>query len=144
VTAHPGRFRAFATLPMSDPHKAADELTRAVEELGFVGAMISGQTRGVFLDDPSVRPVLAAAERLGVPIYPHPGPPPAAVREAYFSGLESAVAGALSTFGWGWHAECGMHVLRMVVSGVFERQPRPAADRRAHGREPAVLAGPGR
>lgn len=27
------------------------------------------------------------------------------------------------TAGWGWHAECGMHVLRMVVNGVFERFP---------------------
>lgn len=58
-----------------------------------------------------------------MPIYLHPGPLPAAVRVAYFSGLEPAVAGALSTFGWGWDAECGMHVLRMVVSGVFERHP---------------------
>lgn len=123
VTAHPERFRAFATLPMSDPRLAADELTRAVQDLGFVGTMISGQTRGVFLDDPSVAPVLAAAQRLNVPIYLHPAPPPAAVKEAYYSGLDAAVAGALSTFGWGWHAECGMHLLRMVVSGVFERFP---------------------
>lgn len=121
VAAHPDRFRSFAALPMSDPLAAADELARAVEELGFVGAMIFGQTRGVFLDDASVRPVLNAAERLGVPIYLHPAPPPRSVQEAYYSGLEPSLAGALSTFGWGWHAECGMHVLRMVVSGVFEQ-----------------------
>lgn len=124
VTAHPDRFRAFATLPMCDPKASAAELGRAVEELGFVGAMIHGQTHGVFLDDPSADPVLATAERLGVPVYLHPAEPPPAVRAAYFSGLEPALAGTLATAGWGWHAECGLHVLRMVVGGVFERFPR--------------------
>lgn len=123
VAAHPDRFRAFATLPMSDPELASDELSRAVNDLGCVGAIIFGQTNGVFLDDPSVRPVLANAERLKVPIYLHPAPPPAAVREAYFSDLQPNVASTLSTGGWGWHAECGLHVLRMVVNGVFQRFP---------------------
>jgi uncharacterized protein len=121
MAAHPGRFRAFATLPMCDPKASAAELSRAVGELGFVGTMIHGQTRGVFLDDPSVDPVLRTAERLGVPVYLHPAEPPPAVRAAYFSGLEPAVASTLATAGWGWHAECGLHVLRMVVGGVFER-----------------------
>jgi predicted TIM-barrel fold metal-dependent hydrolase len=123
VAAHPGRFRAFATLPMCDPKASAAELTRAVEELGFVGTMIHGQTHGVFLDDRSADPVLATAERLGISVYLHPAPPPTAVRTAYFSGLEPAVAATLATAGWGWHAECGLHVLRMVMGGVFERFP---------------------
>ncbi len=123
VEAHPDRFRAFATLPMSAPDQAVPELRRAVDELGFLGTMIHGQTNGAFLDDPSVRPVLACAEQLGVPIYLHPAPPPPAVFDAYYSGLEPDIAAALATAGWGWHAECGMHVLRMVVGGVFERYP---------------------
>jgi hypothetical protein len=123
VAAYPDRFRAFATLPMCDPSASAVELSRAVEELGCVGTMIHGQTHGVFLDDPSANPVLATAERLGVPVYLHPAEPPPAVRAAYFSGLDPAVAGTLATAGWGWHAECGLHVLRMVVGGVFERFP---------------------
>lgn len=123
VTAHPDRFRAFATLPMSAPGQAVSELRRAIDGPGFLGAMIHGQTNGVFLDHPSVEPVLAAAERLGVPIYLHPAPPPPAVEEAYYSGLQPDLAAALATAGWGWHAECGMHVLRMIVGGVFERHP---------------------
>jgi uncharacterized protein len=123
VSTYPDRFRAFAALPMSDPAGAVDELTRCVEELGFLGAMIHGQTDGVFLDHPSVRPVLAAAARLDVPIYLHPAPGPAAVQDAYFSGLAPEVGACLSTSGWGWHSECGMHVLRMAVAGVFEELP---------------------
>jgi predicted TIM-barrel fold metal-dependent hydrolase len=123
VAARPDRYRAFATLPMSAPGAAIAELRRAVEELGFVGAMIHGQTNGVFLDHPSVRPVLGCAEKLGVPIYLHPAPPPPAVRDVYYAGLDPAAAAALATAGWGWHAECGMHVLRMVLGGVFEELP---------------------
>ena len=123
VAAHPDRFRAFVTLPMTDPAAAVDELERGVNELGFLGAMIHGQTRGVFLDDASVRPILAAAERLDVPIYLHPAPPPSAVIETYYSGLTEEVEACLSTSGWGWHSETAMHVLRMVANGVFEELP---------------------
>jgi predicted TIM-barrel fold metal-dependent hydrolase len=121
---YPDRFRAFAALPMTDPAGAVDELERCVGELGFLGAMIHGQTRGVFLDHPSVLPLLAAAERLEVPIYLHPAPPPAAVRQTYYSGLSEEVEACLSTSGWGWHSETAMHVLRMVAGGVFEQLPQ--------------------
>jgi predicted TIM-barrel fold metal-dependent hydrolase len=123
VARYPARFRAFAALPMTDPAGAVDELGRSVEELGFLGAMIHGQTRGVFLDDQSVRPILAAAAKLDVPIYLHPAPPPIAVMETYYSGLPEEVEACLSTSGWGWHSETAMHVLRMVAGGVFEELP---------------------
>lgn len=123
VAAHPSRFAAFASLPMTAPDRAADELRRAVQELGHVGAMIHGHTNGVFLDSPTVRPVLAAAEQLRVPIYLHPTFPPPAVATAYGNGLPPDVAFALTTSAWGWHAECGMHVLRLVMGGAFERFP---------------------
>ena len=55
VTAHPDRFAAFALLPVTVPDAAADELERAVSELGFAGAMISGTIDGRFLDDPVSR-----------------------------------------------------------------------------------------
>lgn len=124
VAAHPDRFRAFASLPMQDPDAAAGEARRAVEELGFVGVIVNGHTAGHFLDEPRFEPVLAAIEALGVPIYLHPTYPPDAVMRAYFSELPSAdVAARLSTAAWGWHAETGLHVLRMVVGGAFERHP---------------------
>src|SRR2546421_569130 len=42
--------------------------------------------------------------------------------EAY-DVLAPAVTTLLSTSAWGWHAETGLHVLRMVVGGVFDRYP---------------------
>jgi predicted TIM-barrel fold metal-dependent hydrolase len=82
VREHPDRFAGFATLPTPAPEAAADELERAVAELGFKGAMINGHTAGRFLDDPAFAVLLERAERLGVPLYLHPTEPVAAVREA--------------------------------------------------------------
>jgi hypothetical protein len=125
VTAHPGRFGGFATLPTADPAAAADELERAVTELGLAGALVNSTlgSNGAFLDEPRFAPLLERFERLDVPLYLHPAPPSAALHEALYRGLPPAVAGRLATGAWGWHAEAGLHVLRMIATGVFDRYP---------------------
>jgi predicted TIM-barrel fold metal-dependent hydrolase len=121
---HPDRFAGFASLPMLSPDAAAKELTRAVKELGFVGAMVNGTTDGRFLDHSSYDGILAMAVQLDVPVYIHPHIPPAAVREAYFSDLPEGAGRVLETAGWGWHSEVAVHVLRMVVAGTFDKHPK--------------------
>jgi predicted TIM-barrel fold metal-dependent hydrolase len=125
VAAHPDRFGGFATLPTADPAAAADELERAVTELGLAGAMINSTlgSNGAFLDEPRFAPLLERFERLDAPLYLHPAPPSAALHEALYHGLPPAVAGRLATGAWGWHAEAGLHVLRMIATGVFDRYP---------------------
>jgi predicted TIM-barrel fold metal-dependent hydrolase len=51
IKANPDRFSGFASLPTPDPLVAADELSRAVNELGLKGAMVHGLTNGEFLDE---------------------------------------------------------------------------------------------
>jgi predicted TIM-barrel fold metal-dependent hydrolase len=123
IHAHPDRFAGFATLPTPDPEAAARELERSVNTLGFKGAMIHGRTNDRFLDDPTFRPILEAAAALDVPIYLHPAPPPRAVWNAYYEGFDPAVSESFATFGWGWHLDTGIHALRMVLGGVFDRYP---------------------
>jgi predicted TIM-barrel fold metal-dependent hydrolase len=125
IARHPDRFAGFATLPTADPAAAADELERAVGDLGLVGALVHSTlgTNGAFLDDSRFEPLLARLERLDVPLYLHPAPPPAALRETLFAGLPDALADRLATAAWGWHAEAGLHALRMVTAGVFDRHP---------------------
>jgi uncharacterized protein len=125
VAAHPSRFAGFATLPTGSPEAAADELLRAVGDLGFVGGMVNSTigTNGRFLDDAAFAPLLSRFEELDVPLYLHPAPPPPVVREAFYGGLPAPVAGALATNAWGWHAEAGLHALRLVVSGALDRHP---------------------
>lgn len=123
VEAHPDRFGGFAALALKDPARAAMELDRCVTKLGFCGAMVDGTTGGLFLDAPQFFPVFEAAVDLGVPIYLHPAPPPEPVRQAYFSGLPGELGYLLSIAGWGWHAETGLHTLRLISSGLFDRLP---------------------
>ena len=124
VRAHPDRFAGFATVALTDVNRAIGEMCRAKEVLGFAGLMLHGTTRGVFLDDEQFEPVWAAAESLGLPVYLHPGPPPPAVEQAYYSGLPANMGHLLSIAAWGWHAETGLHVLRLIVSGLFDRFPK--------------------
>lgn len=123
VRAHPNRFGGFATLALKDPASAAKELERCVLQLGFKGAMVNGTTGGEFLDQPKFLPIFEAAIGLGVPIYLHPAPPPETIQRAYFSNLPAEVGYLLSISGWGWHAETGLHILRLIVSGLFDRLP---------------------
>lgn len=123
VAAHPNRFAGFAALPMSDSAAAADELERTVKLLGFRGALVNGMMQDRFLDHPDFEPVLARAEALGVPIYIHPSFPPQSVMDAYYGDLDPLQSLFMATAAWGWHSETGIHTLRMIVSGVFDRHP---------------------
>jgi uncharacterized protein len=124
VTQHPGRLRGFATLPMGDPDAAAAELDRAVRDDGFVGALINGHVNGRYLDDKFFWPVFESAETLGVPIYLHPTVPPLPVIDAYYRGFAPGVSAMLSIAGAGWHIDTGIHCLRLILGGVFDRFPR--------------------
>jgi uncharacterized protein len=123
VGQYPDRLAGFATLPISAPEAAAEELERAVREHGFPGAVINGHCQGVYLDDASFEPVLDRAATLKVPIYLHPTIPPAAVIESCYAGFAADVTFALATVGWGWHINTATHLLRLILGGVFDRHP---------------------
>lgn len=123
ASKHPGRYLGFAALPWTSPDEAADELDRCVNQLGFVGAMIAGNVGDAFLDAAHYEPILAALSDLEVPLYVHPNVPFPQVRETYYEGFGPDVSGRLSTFGWGWHYEAGIHAIRLILSGAFDRHP---------------------
>jgi predicted TIM-barrel fold metal-dependent hydrolase len=123
VKANPTRLAGFATVALKDPEAAVVELERSISQLGFVGLMLNGTVEGRFMDDPAFLPVFEAAARLGVPVYLHPAPAPKVVKAAYFSGLPGELGNMLSIAGWGWHAETGLHTLRLIVSGLFDKVP---------------------
>jgi predicted TIM-barrel fold metal-dependent hydrolase len=121
--ANPDRLGGFAVLPWQHPEAAADELSRAVHELGFKGALLLGRPGKTFLDDPRYLPVLEKLAELKVPIYLHPFNPTPQVNEQYYSGLAPEVSAEFALAGWGWHHEAGIHVLRLLLSGIFEKLP---------------------
>jgi len=129
MATYPGRFQAFATLPLQNPEASADELERTVREDGFLGCLTNGIIGKKFLDHPDFEPVLARAEALGVPIYIHPGLPPDEVFQIYYSNMRPEYQKeyqdqVLSISAYGWHQEVVTQCLRMITSGVFDRFPK--------------------
>ena len=121
---HPDRFAGLAALPVMVPEAAVAELERMVRNHGFKGAVINGHTRGRYLDDRFFWPVLECADQLRVPLYLHPAPPPQAVIETYYTGnFAPEVTAQLASPAWGWHIETAVHVLRIILSGAFDRFP---------------------
>jgi predicted TIM-barrel fold metal-dependent hydrolase len=124
IAKNPKRFAGFAVLPTAAPDKAGEELERMVRDHRFKGAVINGHNRGRYLDDKFFWPILERAERLNVPIYLHPTPPPQAVIDASYGGFSPVVTEMFAGPGWGWHIETAIHVLRMILGGVFDRYPK--------------------
>jgi predicted TIM-barrel fold metal-dependent hydrolase len=122
IKKHPTRFAGLAALPTGTPDKAAAELERRIGS-GFKGAIINGHNRGRYLDDKFYWPILECAEKLGAPIYLHPTIPPKAVVEASYGGFAPQVSWMFSGPGWGWHIETAVHVIRIILGGVFDRFP---------------------
>ncbi len=124
VSKRPTRFRGFSTLPWQSPSAAVQEVERTVRDLGLRATMLIGRPDSDgFLDNPRYEPILAKLAELDVPLYIHPGVPLPAVQEPYYGGFSKEVTARLSLFGWGWHNEAGIHVLRLIFSGLLDRYP---------------------
>ena len=114
---HPDRFIGLAAVAPQDPQTAAKELERCVKTLGMKGAVINSHTKGEYLDNHKFWDIFAAAEALDVPIYLHPrNPSPKLLEPMREVGLDAAI------FGFG--VETGLHLLRIITGGVFDRFPR--------------------
>ncbi len=123
VTEHPERYAGFAALPMQDVDAAVVELDRAVESLGFRGALVNGYTSagtletGHYYDDPRYDRLWEHFCALNVPMYLHPRNPLPDQRRIY-AGREQLLGPT-----WAFGAETAVHALRMLVGGVFDRFP---------------------
>ena len=117
IAVHPDRFAGLAAVAPQNPAAAAKELERAVQTLGLKGVIINSHTQGEYLDDAKFWDIFAAAEALDVPVYLHPNTPSNAMIEPFMArGLDGAV--------FGFAVETGLHALRLVVSGLFDRFPK--------------------
>ncbi|MFG2550939.1 amidohydrolase family protein [Streptomyces sp. NPDC048581] len=116
IAEHPDRFAGFGALPLQDPKAAADELERAVTQLGLRGALVNAHTHGRYLDDPELRVVWERAEHLDVPLYLHPAN---GVDTAHVFSGHPELVGPM----WSWGVDTATHVLRLIFGGVFDDFP---------------------
>jgi len=73
---HPGRFVAYAALPLVDMSAAAAEFERALGLPGIVGAQVPGNAFLTRKDAEAMRPVLEVANRHRAVVFVHNGPRP--------------------------------------------------------------------
>ena len=118
VQKYPARLSGFASVAPQNPVAAADELERAVRDLGFRGAFINSHTKGEYLDLKKYWVLFERAEKLGVPIYIHPRVPSPGMVAPY---LDYPM---LCTAMIGFAAEVSLHALRLMYSGVFDTFPK--------------------
>ena len=108
------RFAALATLPLNDPKASVTEFRRAVEQLGFPGAMLFSNVNGVALADQRYWPLYEAADELGAVLHIHPTNPVNvdAMQQYWLMPLV------------GFLFDTTIAASHLVFSGVGERFPR--------------------
>jgi predicted TIM-barrel fold metal-dependent hydrolase len=123
VARHPSKLGGFAALPMQDPDVAARELERCVKDLGFHGFMVNGFSQVgdleavAYYDAPRFADFWTAATALGKPFYMHPRDPLPS-REPIYDGFPWLTAAT-----WAFAVETSIHALRLMSSGLFDRNP---------------------
>jgi len=114
---------------MHDPKVAADEARRAVKELSMVGVIINdfqqytapdGSTQMLFYDQPEYDIFWkCVSEELNVPVYIHPRLAIPQHMKQFLAGRKWLAASAY------WFANgVSLHLLGLVVNGVFDRFPK--------------------
>ena len=117
IARHPTRFAGLASFAPHSPKRAAKEMERAIRQLKLNGFVVNSHTNGEYLDDPKFWALFEACEALGVPIYLHPTSPSKSMIAPFLAaGLDGAI--------YGFGVETGLHLLRIIVKGVFDRFPK--------------------
>ncbi|KAE9407412.1 amidohydrolase 2 [Gymnopus androsaceus JB14] len=124
-SSHPnitGRFGAFAALSMHNASAAAVELRRAIQELGFLGALVNDyqQTNDtlLFFYQPEYDVFWDTVTELDVPVYFHPRNNVAPISTLFYTQVPW-LKGPAQEFS----ATLSTHVLGLCTNGVFDRFP---------------------
>lgn len=117
IKRHPDRYSGLAAMAPQDPAAAAQEIERGINTLGMKGVILNSHTHGEYFDDQKFWEIFEACEQLDVPIYLHPTTPSKGMIGPL---LESGLDGAI----YGFAVETGMHLLRIILSGAFDRFPK--------------------
>jgi aminocarboxymuconate-semialdehyde decarboxylase len=114
AAARPDRYFAAAMVPLQAPQAAADELNRAVHELGHRAVQIGARVEEEGLDSPALDPFWAAVQAANVPVIIHPADTAAPPRHRRLF-LQILV---------GNPAETTFAAAALLLGGVFDRFPK--------------------
>ncbi len=110
------RFKGMAIIPMQDPEEAVKELTRTVEELGMLGAMMPSNGLPQPLGAKTYWPIYEEANRLGCCLAVHGG-----VHDRFgLDHMNMYVPVHALGHPWGLALNCA----NIVYNGIYDRFPK--------------------
>jgi 2,3-dihydroxybenzoate decarboxylase len=128
VKKNPQRFGALAALSMHNARDAADELERAVKELGMFGGLVNDfQSKGkdgeekVYFDTPDYDHFWKTVQELDVPIYFHPR---YAIPQDLQPGTKYGDRKYLLGAGVQFHLDLSWHLYAVMASGILDKYPK--------------------
>lgn len=107
------RFVGLATLPFVSPNDAADELRRAVDELGLMGAIMGTNVSGTYLSDPKFLPIWKVANEKKCLLLLHPTVPLGADKLKELGLIRSL----------GYVFDSTVCLVKMAYAGIFDKYP---------------------
>jgi predicted TIM-barrel fold metal-dependent hydrolase len=118
--AHPGRFVAYASLPLVDQDAALAEFDRVMGLDGMVGAIVPGNAFLTYEDAEAFRPYLEAANRHSAILFVHCGPRPGDAWPRVASGSDNMSA---RLFTLDMQASLSADMMTLCYSGLLEEYP---------------------
>lgn len=115
VRRWPGRFRAFASIPLPHVAESLAEMSRALDELGMVGVAITSSILGRSLADPAFAPIYQELDLRGAVLYIHP---------AGCGAHSPLIQKHQLTWMAGAPIEDTIAVAHLIVAGIPSRYPR--------------------
>jgi aminocarboxymuconate-semialdehyde decarboxylase len=112
---HPGRFLAFASLPLPHLDASMTELERALDDLGMVGVAMTTTIMGRALVDSPAAQLFDELDRRAAVLYLHP---------AGNAACSALIADYHGTWTVGAPIEDTISVLHLITRGVPSRFPR--------------------
>ncbi|MGI0090725.1 MAG: amidohydrolase family protein [Nitrososphaerales archaeon] len=108
----PDKFVGLAALSLLDVEKAVQELKRAIEDLGFRGAVLATNESGKGLDSKEYYPIYERACKYDIPIFLHP------TRWGSYPLVDDKM---MMIFGWPF--DTTQAVWRLIFGGVLDKFP---------------------
>ena len=115
---HPDRFVALTSPAMQFPDLAAQQLERAMKELGLRGASVGGHVEGESLSAPRFDPFWAKAQELQALVFMHPGGADNVLKEGAWQGTRGDLGNII-----GNPLESTVFTSRLIYDGTLDKFP---------------------
>ena len=123
VKNNPMRFAGLAALPTAAPDKAAGELDRmAVSRALKAQSSTATVVAAVWMTNSLAHFGMCRVAKCSD--YLHPTMPQKSIIEALYGGFSPITTFLFAGPAWGWHIETAVHVVRIILGGVFDRYPK--------------------